>query len=251
MIVLSSDTDRTPFDVGAYASSTTYVTGRAVKKCATKIKEQIVKVAREIMNSGDNELYVQDAKVIDEKENKSVSFSEVCYHAMYTQNQFQIQADASEFVEESPPPFFASTAEVEIDKQTGDIKVLKYVSAVDCGQAINPILAEGQIEGAVANGIAYALTEQYIFSDKGNLINKNFKNYKIPVAADMPEMKTKVIESHEKSGPFGAKSVGEIGINGPMPAIANAIYDAIGVRIFDAPFTPEKIYRAFKSAKKL
>jgi len=251
MIVCSSDTDRTPFDVGAYASSTTYITGRAVKKCATKIKKQIIQVAREIMNSRDNELYIQDSKVIDEKENKSVTFSEVCYHAMYTQNQFQIQADASEFVEESPPPFFASTAEVEIDTQTGDIKLLKYVSAVDCGQAINPKLAEGQIEGAVANGIAYALTEQYIFSDKGNLINKNFKDYKIPVAGDMPVMKTKVVESHEKTGPFGAKSVGEIGINGPMPAIANAIYDAVGVRIFDAPFTPEKIYHALESANKL
>jgi len=248
MIVLSSDTDRTPFDVGAYASSTTYITGRAVKKCAAKIKEQIIQVARDIMDSGDNELIVDSAKVIDEKQNKSVTFSEVCYYSLYTHNQFQIQADASEIVKQSPPPFFASTAEVEIDTKTGDIKLLKYCSAVDCGQAINPQLAEGQIEGAVANGIAYALTEQYIFSDKGNLINKNFKNYKIPVAADMPEMKTKVVESHEKSGPFGAKSVGEIGINGPMPTIANAIFDAVGVRIFDAPFTPEKIYRAMKSA---
>ncbi|MBN2279208.1 MAG: molybdopterin-dependent oxidoreductase [Candidatus Marinimicrobia bacterium] len=251
MIVCSSDTDRTPFDVGAYASSTTYITGRAVKKCAAKIKEQIIQVAREILSSSANELIVQNSAVIDEKQNKSVTFSEICTYAIYTRNQFQIAASASEFVEESPPPFFASTAEVEIDTKTGDIKVLKYVSAVDCGQAINPQLAEGQIEGAVANGIAYALTEQYIFSDKGNLINKNFKTYKIPVAADMPEMKTKVIESHEKTGPFGAKSVGEIGINGPTPAIANAIYDAIGVRIFDAPFTSDKIYRALKSALKL
>ena len=247
-IVLSSDTDRTPFDVGAYASSTTYITGRAVKKCALKIKNQILQVATDMMNSGDNELTVESSKVFDKKQNKSVTFSEVCYYSLYTHNQFQIQANASEIVKQSPPPFIANTAEVEVDTKTGDIKLLKFVSAVDCGQAINPQLAEGQIEGAAVNGIAYAMTEQYIFSDNGNLLNKSFKNYKIPTAADLPIMKTKVIESHEKTGPFGAKSVGEIGINGPMPSIANAIFDAVGVRLFNAPFTPEKIYQAMKSA---
>ena len=137
-------------------------------------------------------------------------------------------------------------AEVEVDTKTGEVKVLEFVSAVDCGQAINPQLAEGQVEGATVNGISYAMTEEYIFSDKGNLLNKAFKSYKISTAADLPQMKTFVVESHEESGPFGAKSVSEIGINGPMPAIANAIYDAVGVRMFGAPFTPEKVYRAMQ-----
>ena len=250
-IVLSSDTDRTPFDVGAYASSTTYLTGRAVKKCAKKIKEQILSVARELLDADNSELVIKNATIIDEKQQKSVTYSEVCYYALYTHNQFQIQADASEIVKQSPPPFCAQAAEVEVDTKTGDVKVLKYVSAVDCGQAINPQLAEGQIEGAAVNGISYAMTEQYIFSEKGNLLNRNFKNYKIPVAADIPEMKTFVVESHEETGPFGAKSVGEIGINGPLPSIANAIFDAIGVRLFEAPFTPDKVYRAMESAGKL
>ncbi|MDD3095600.1 MAG: molybdopterin-dependent oxidoreductase, partial [Candidatus Marinimicrobia bacterium] len=152
---------------------------------------------------------------------------------------------------ESPPPFIAQAVEVEVDTVTGAVQVLKQVSAVDCGQAINPKLAEGQIEGAAVNGISYAMTEEYIFSGNGRMINSSFKNYKIPTAADLPEMKTVVVPSHEPSGPFGAKSVGEIGINCPMPAIANAIYDAVGVRLYEAPFTPEKVYRAIRKQQEV
>jgi CO/xanthine dehydrogenase Mo-binding subunit len=244
--VYSSDTDRTPFDVGAYASSTTYLSGRAVKKCALKIKDQILGVAVEMMNSESADLFIEDAVVYDKKQKISKSYGDICCYALYDHNQFQIQAEASEIVEQSPPPFMCQAAEVEVDTKTGAVKLLEMVSAVDCGQAINPQLAEGQVEGATVNGIAYAMTEEYIFSDKGNLLNKGFKSYKIPTAADIPIMKSFVVESHENSGPFGAKSVSEIGINGPMPAIANAIYDAIGVRMYAAPFTPEKVYRAMQ-----
>ena len=248
MIVLSSDTDRTPFDVGAYASSTTYISGGAVKKCAEKIRNQILGVAAAIMAADKNDLDLSDERVYDRKNKKSISLSDVAVHALYSENQFQIQASASNVVEQSPPPFIAQFAEVEVDKKTGKVDVIKFVSAVDCGQALNPILTEGQIEGAVVNGICYALTEEYKFSANGNLLTKHFRDYKIWTAADMPEIKTIVVDSHEESGPFGAKSVGEIGINGPMPAIANAIYDAVGVRLFEAPFTPAKVYRAMKQA---
>ena len=249
IIVYSSDTDRTPFDVGAYASSTTYLSGRAVKKCALKVKDQILTVAAEMMGSDIADLFAEDTVVYDKKQKVSKSYGDICCYALYDHNQFQIQAEASEIVEQSPPPFMCQAAEVEVDTKTGDVKVLEFVSAVDCGQAINPQLAEGQVEGATVNGIAYAMTEEYIFSEKGNLLNKGFKSYKIPTAADIPIMKSFVVESHEESGPFGAKSVSEIGINGPMPAIANAIYDAIGVRMFAAPFTPEKVYRAMQKQK--
>ncbi|MBN2780443.1 MAG: molybdopterin-dependent oxidoreductase, partial [Candidatus Marinimicrobia bacterium] len=250
IIPYSSDTDRTPFDVGAYASSTTYLSGRAVKKCAEKVKDQIMKVAAEMMGSDPENLTLEPSEVCDKKQNKTIGYNDICCYALYTKNQFQIQAEASEVVEQSPPPFMAQAAEVEVDTRTGEIRVLEFVSAVDCGQAINPQLAEGQVEGAAVNGISYALTEGYVFSDKGVLLNKNFRSYKIATAADIPRMKTFVVESHEASGPFGAKSVSEIGINGPMPAIANAIYDAVGVRLFEAPFTPEKIFRALESAGK-
>ncbi|MDD3965732.1 MAG: molybdopterin cofactor-binding domain-containing protein [Candidatus Neomarinimicrobiota bacterium] len=251
MIVLSSDTDRTPFDVGAYASSTTYISGRAVRKCAEKILEQIIGVAAEMLETSSDKLKLSHAGVKDPASGKRIGYPEICQYAMYSANQFQIQAVASEFVEESPPPFIAQAVEVEVDTVTGAVQVLKLVSAVDCGQAINPKLAEGQIEGAAVNGISYAMTEEYIFSGNGRMINSSFKNYKIPTAADLPEMKTVVVPSHEPSGPFGAKSVGEIGINCPMPAIANAIYDAVGVRLYEAPFTPEKVYRAIRKQQEV
>ncbi|MEA3500597.1 MAG: molybdopterin cofactor-binding domain-containing protein [Candidatus Marinimicrobia bacterium] len=242
IIVFSSDTDWTPFDVGAYASSTTYVSGTAVKKCAEKIKKQILEVATQMLDTKEKNLSVADEKITDTTTNQSVTLGEIGEYTLYTKDQFQVQASASNVPKLSPPPFIAQFAEVEVDKKTGEIKIIKFVSAVDCGVALNPKLAEGQIEGAAVNGICYALTENYKFSKSGKLTNQTFNDYKIWTANDLPEMKTIIVESDEKTGPFGAKSVGEIGINGPLPAIANAIYDAVGVRLYHAPFTAEKIY---------
>ena len=124
--------------------------------------------------------------------------------------------------------------------------MFSFSPAVDCGRAINPRLAEGQVEGATINGISYALHENYIFSDKGRMMNDSFWDYKIFTAPDIPEIHTIVVDSEEQTGPYGAKSVSEIGLNGPAPAIANAIYDAIGIRLFKTPFTPDKILRELK-----
>jgi len=243
IIVLSSDTDRTPFDVGAYASSTTYVSGAAVKKCAQKIKEQITGAAANILESGDVKLKLENGKVINPENGKECSFGEIAGDTLYGKQLSQIQAEASFTGDQSPPPFIAQFAEVEVDKKTGKVKVIKFVSAVDCGQAINPKLAEGQIEGAAVNGMTYALFENFHFSSKGNLTNASFWDYKIWRSNDIPEMETLIVDSEEKTGPFGAKSVAEIGINCPAPAIANAIYDAVGIRMRETPFTPEKIYK--------
>ncbi len=243
-IVLSSDTDITPFDVGAYASSTTYVSGNAVRKCAEKIGKQIKAVAGEMLDADVENLILTDGKVVEIQSKREVSFAQICRYALYTANQFQIQASASHYGTESPPPFAAQFAEVDVDTRTGKVDVVKFVSAVDCGQPIHPKLAEGQVEGAVVNGISYALCEEYLFDSKGRMTNDSFRDYKIYTALDIPELITILADSHEETGPFGAKSVGEIAINGPMPAIANAIYDAVGVRMFDAPFTPEKVLRA-------
>lgn len=251
IIVLSSDTDRTPFDVGAYASSTTYISGRAVKKCAEKIREQIFDVAVTMKGWNRKDLVLAEESVKNRKTGEAVSLSDIAIFALYTQDQFQIQASASHTAPESPPPFIAHFVELDVDKRTGKVDLIRVVTAVDCGQAINPVLAEGQVEGAVVNGLSYAMAEKYVFTSKGNLINAHFKDYKIFTAADLPEMKTHIVESHEVTGPFGAKSVAEIGINVSMPAIANAIYDAVGVRLFQAPFTPDKVYTALKKAGKL
>ncbi len=247
MIVLSSDTDLTPFDVGAYASSTTYVSGSAVKKCAEKIRKDILEVASQMLGEEVSGLKVKEGTVVSGKTGESVSYSDICTYSLYQGGQHQIQAEASSVMPESPPPFIAQFAEVAVDVETGKVKPLRFVSAVDCGQAINPVLAEGQVEGAVVNGISYALTEEYRFDKKGRMVNPSFGNYKIFTAPDIPEIKTILVESYEETGPFGAKSVGEIAINGPAPAIANAIYDAVGVRLFETPFTPERVFKALKS----
>lgn len=250
IIIYSSDTDMTPFDVGAYASSTTYLSGMAVKKVAEDLKVQILKVATKMLEAEPGEVQLNNKSVIH-PDGESVSFSEVCKYALYSEDQFQIQASASHVSDESPPPFAAHFAEVEVDTETGQVKVVKYVAAVDCGTPINPRLAEGQTEGAVMNGLSYALTEEFIFNDKGRMLNASFDDYKLFTTLDMPEMKTILVETYDPAGPFGAKSVAEISINGPIPAIANAIYDAVGVRLYKAPFTPERVFNAIKKKEKL
>ncbi len=245
-IVKSSDTDNTPFDVGAYASSTTYVSGGAVKKCAEKIAEQIMTFGAEILEVPKDQVEIIEGSVVDMKSDKSVSFEKIGYYSFYTHNQRQIQAEASHVGQESPPPFAAAFADVDVDTRTGKVYVRRFVTAVDCGQPINPTFVEGQIEGAALNGISYALTEDYILDSKGRMKNPTLWDYKIYTTMDMPELKSIVVPTHEKSAPFGVKSVGEIGINGPLPAIANAIYDAVGVRMFETPFTPEKVWKRMK-----
>ena len=248
IIVRSSDTDITPFDVGAYASSTTYLSGEAVRRCAEDIKGQILKVAGEIIGESPDGLDMYEGIVSGK--NGKVSFRDIALYSLYQKNQFQIQATASAIVHQSPPPFIAQFAEVEVDVKTGIVKVRKFVSAVDCGTPINPRLAEGQVEGAVLNGISYALVEDYLFDEKGRMTNPNFRDYKIFTTLDLPEIITIIVNSYEETGPFGAKSIAEVGINGPIPAIANAIYDAIGVRVYHAPFTPERVFRAIRESGK-
>jgi len=249
IIVLSSDTDLTPFDTGAYASSTTYVSGRAVQECAAELRKKIVGAAAEHLGGKPERLRTGSGRVTDPGSGKFVSYEEIALTALYQKNQFQPQASASFTPSESPPPFIAQFAEVTVDTKTGAVEVKKFVSCADCGVAINPRLAEGQIEGSVINGISYALTEQYRFDRSGRMTNPSFWDYKIYTAADVPEIVTILTGSYEETGPFGAKSIGEIAINGPAPAIANAIYDAVGVRIFDLPITPQKVWKKLREAQ--
>ncbi|MGC9366719.1 MAG: xanthine dehydrogenase family protein molybdopterin-binding subunit [bacterium] len=250
LIVLSSDTDTTPFDVGAYASSTTYISGNAVRKCAEKIKTKLISAGAELLQVQPQQVSLENQAVVCRKDKRRCSYEEIARYSLYSENQHQIQATASNFSNQSPPPFIAQFAEVEINPFTGELKLLNFVSAVDCGQPINPLLVEGQVEGAVVNGISYALTEQYKFSSAGRMQNANFKYYHLFRTPDLCKIKTIIVNSYEQSGPFGAKSIGEIAINGPMPAIANAIFDAVGIRLYQSPFTPEKIYQAIHCCHK-
>lgn len=245
ILVYSSDTDFTPFDKGAYASSTTYISGGAVLKAAESIKQKILQVAAEILQEPIDNFTCKDATVISSS-GKSVRYHDIINRALYTANQFQIEAEASHMSYASPPPFAAHFAEVAVDTETGSVQILNYIAAVDCGIPINPKLAEGQIEGAVLNGIGHTLSEQMVFRSNGRMINPSFHDYRIFSTLDVPPIKTILVPTNEPSGPYGAKSVAEIGINGPLPTIANAIYDACGIKLRKPPFTPEKVLAALK-----
>jgi len=247
IVVYSSDTDFTPFDTGAYASSTTYVTGKAVERAALEVAEQIRRVGAAMLKADAAGLALGDGRVTA-ADGRSVTLAEVCTRAYYGADQFQIGATASCVPEESPPPFLASFAEVAVDVETGQVRLLDYVAAVDCGTPINPRMAEGQVEGAVANGIGYALTEEYLFTAGGKVRNADLSRYKIPGTLDLPPIRVILVDSYEPTGPMGAKSIAEIGINGPAPSIANAIYHAVGLRLTRTPFTPERVWRALREA---
>jgi len=249
IIIYSSDTDFTPFDVGAYASSTTYISGGAVKKAAETVRRQILSVAAEILSEKIENLFCDAGHVVSRKTKKKLSYRAISLRSLYSRNQFQIQATESHVSYVSPPPFAAHFCKVAVDTETGLVKLLTYVMVVDCGVAIHPRLAEGQAEGAAMNGISYALTEEFIFNARGAMVNASFLDYKLFSTRDLPDMKTILVPSYEPTGPFGAKSIAEININGPAPAIGNAIKNACGIRLKAIPFTPEKVLRVLRSAK--
>ncbi len=245
ILVYSSDTDMTPFDVGAYASSTTYLSGEAVRKTGLKVREQIQAAAASMLGIPAEEVTMGEGRALGG--GKELTYKQIALHSLYIKDQHQIGHMGSAISHVSPPPFSAHFVEAEVDTRTGKVKLIKYVSAVDCGTAINPKLAEGQIEGAVVNGIGYAMTEEMIFSAKGRCLNPSLRYYKIPGPTDLPELVTILVPTYEPSGPYGAKSVSEICINGPLPAISNAIFDACGARLLNSPYTAEKVWRAINS----
>lgn len=242
VLLYAADTDLTPFDVGAYASSVTYVSGNAVQRAAQDALRQVLATASRLMNVPVDRLRCHDNRVESETGTQR-DLAEVAMHAMYHE-MTQIHGTASFCIPDSPPPFAAQFAEVEVDTGTGRIRVVQFVSAVDCGTAIHPLQVEGQIEGAVAMGIGYALCEEMVYDATGRLQNADLVDYKLVHADDMPEMKTLIVQSYEPTGPFGAKSVAEVPTNGPAPAIANAVLHATGVRIADLPLTPDRVLRA-------
>ena len=238
IIVYSSDTDMTPFDTGAYASSTTYISGAAVKKAAEQCKEMILAQGRLLLE--DSEAAISGTNVIG-KNGATISYGDICTKSFYTDAQKQIMGTASHMSYDSPPPFNATFAEVEVDTLTGIVRVKRIVSITDAGQIINPKMAEGQIEGGIPQAMGMALTEFTPFDEKGRFLNLDFNSYHIYAATDMPELVVGFAESHEPTGPYGAKAVAEIPINAPAPAIANAVYNAVGVRIRHLPIRPDAI----------
>lgn len=248
ILIRSGDTDDISFDYGAYASSTAYITGACVLKAAEDARQQIVAVAGRMMDEDPQGLLVHDCTVTA-LNGKSVTLQEVAMECLYGEHKTLIMGRGSHATKESPPPFVAMFAEVEVDTETGRVRPVQIVTAVDVGKALNPDICEGQVEGAVAQGLGYALTEEIIIGPEGNVLNPSFMDYKIFCSDDMPELTTILVEAAEPTGPFGAKSVAEIAINGPAPAISNAIYNAVGIRLHSLPMTAEKVLAALDAQR--
>ncbi|MFA5697943.1 MAG: molybdopterin cofactor-binding domain-containing protein, partial [Candidatus Izemoplasmatales bacterium] len=252
IIVTSSDTDLTPFDTGAYASSTTYVSGNAVVNAAKAMKLLLIEEAAKILKINKDKIIFDGSSFSDSEGKIKISLADLSNRLYYNENQKQLATTGSFVGHKSPPPFMAGFAEVEIDIKTGETSVINYVSVVDCGTTINPKLAQGQVEGGIVQGIGMALYEEVNVAKSGKLITNSFLSYKIPTRLEIKNLVTEFADSYEESGPFGAKSVAEIGIDTPPAAIMNAIYNAIGVRINVLPATPEKIWMGInKKEKKL
>lgn len=257
VIIYSSDTDMTPFDTGAYASSTTYISGTAVKKAAEQVADQIRERAALMLNeavSGQqsavspHEIRLENKRAIA-PDGRSVSMEAIALHSLHQQDQRQIMATASYVSMDSPPPFAGQFAEVEVDTETGQVTVTKLVMAVDAGVPINPITASGQVEGGMVQALGYGHCEEMAYDIHGNLLNDEFGPYKIYRADEMPWMQAILVQTNEPSGPFGAKAIAEIPKDGVAPAIANAIFDATGVRLRRIPFTPQRVYNYLQQAK--
>ena len=243
IVVFSVDTDISPYDSGSYASSTTYTTGVAVMKACKELRGKICEVGAQMLGTDVDKVAFDGSYVFvdeDEEEEKKVSLEQVALKGTFF-NNIELQVVKQHSSPLSPPPFMVGMAEVEVDTETGEVDVLDYVAVVDCGTPINPNLARVQTEGGIAQGIGMALFEDVQYTDKGKIRNNSFMQYKIPTRMDIGKIRVDFESSYEESGPFGAKSIGELVIDTPCPALAEAIYNATGVRVRELPITPEKI----------
>jgi len=251
--VITGDTDITLFDIGSHASRSTYVIGNAVVNAGQKIRQMILERAARRLQVQVNSLDIREGQIyVRSAPERGMAVAEISHDAIYdygTTGQ-HLMAVGSFQSGSHCPNFQAGFTEIEVDTETGVIKVNRYVLAHDIGRAINPMIVEGQLEGGVAQGIGYALTEDLVVDKKtGDTLSDSFATYKIPSTLDMPEIEIILVEEPAPSGPYGAKGVGEPGMVNVAPSIANALYDAVGVRINSLPMTPEKVLGALKAEK--
>lgn len=248
---LSADTDWSPYDSGSYASSTTYVTGKATEKCALELRGKICALGAKLLGCDQEQVSFDGREVrVEEGENagKTISLSDIATASM-NGNSIELQATVTHSSEISPPPYMVGAAEIEVDTETGEVTLLDYAAAVDCGTPINPNLTRVQAEGGIAQGIGMTLTESVTYDDRGYPMENSLFQYKIPARVDIGKIRVEFENSYEGEGPFGAKSIGEVVINTPLPAISDAIRNAVGKRFYELPITPEKIAMAAMEQK--
>ena len=238
--VFGADTDASPYDSGSYASSTTYITGMATQHAAMKLRENIIKIAAGMLGCTEEDLEFDGGKVYRLDGTASVSLSDISTKSQVN-NTIPVDVTATYSSPVSPPPYMAGMVEIELDKETGSIEILDYQAVIDCGIPVNPNLARVQAEGGIGQGIGMALYENVTYDADGRIAENSLMQYKIPTREDIRNVHVEFETSYEPTGPFGVKSIGEIVINTPAPALAHAIYRATGVWHRTVPFTPEKI----------
>ncbi|MFC2030534.1 molybdopterin-dependent oxidoreductase [Chloroflexota bacterium] len=249
LIVYSSDTDFTPFDVGAYASSTTYISGGAVRNAAIKTADMIKSHAATMLGlEGGEGMELRDRQVFA-PDGRSLTLEAVALSSLHQQDQHQIIASASHMSYESPPPFAAQFIELAVDTETGQITVERVVMAVDAGRVINPITASGQVEGGLQQVLGFAHCEEMVYDEKGRMVNARLGPYHTYKSNEMPDLEVIFVQTDEPTGPFGAKSISEIVMDGIAPAMADAVHDATGVWLRELPMTPERVWRSLKQAE--
>ncbi|MBI4719700.1 MAG: molybdopterin-dependent oxidoreductase, partial [Chitinivibrionia bacterium] len=257
--IVNNDTDVCPWDVGVHASRTTFIAGNSALGAAKKIREQIFEIAGPALGEDPTNLEMEKGVIFSKLDKeKNMALGKILRKSHYTPGGRMLTA---EYFYDPPNENFdrdfkgnlsvsyaygAHGVEVEVDKETGQVKIINYIAAHDVGKALNPMLLEGQISGGGVMGLGYAMSENMVYKE-GRLMNANFLDYKLLTAKDVPKMEAVIVETDEKDGPYGAKGIGEPGLVPTAPAIANAIYDAVGVRIKDLPITPEKVLAALKA----
>ena len=241
--VFGADTDISPYDSGSYASSTTYVTGKAVEKCALELKSRIEKLGAKLLKCDVDDVTYENKLVRCDSTGETVSLADISTASMCG-NDISLSVTYTHSSPISPPPYMVGAAEVEVDLLTGESKVIEYDACVDCGTPVNPNLARVQAEGGILQGIGMTMSENITYSDKGKLYENSFLQYKIPSRMDIGHINVDFESSYESAGPFGAKSIGEVVINTPLPAITDALSHAAGKRFYTLPITPEQIAMA-------
>ncbi|MEE8120009.1 MAG: molybdopterin cofactor-binding domain-containing protein, partial [Anaerolineales bacterium] len=251
IIVYSSDTDFTPFDKGAYASSTTYISGAAVVGAAQKVSDRIRRRAARMLGTEKKVIPLDEIVLRDRcawsPDGRSVTLEEIALNALHHEDQEQIMGVASFVSPVAPPPFAAQFAEVTVDVETGQVIVDNLLMAVDSGVIVNPLTASGQVEGGMTQALGYAVCEEMLYDEEGRPREVDFRDYHIFAAHEMPDLQTIFVETFEPSHPFGVKAVAEIPMDGVAPAVGNAVMDACGADVLVAPITPERVWTALKS----
>lgn len=258
VIMVTADTERTPYDIGSVASRVTYIVGNAVKRAAEEAKTVLLQAAAELLEASPDDLDVSDNRIyVRGAADHAISVAEAAQTAYFRQGKVPqgagsynpettfLDPETGQGIPYEEYVYATQIAEVEVDTETGEVTVLRVIAVHDCGRAINPLLLEGQIEGGVTMGIGFGLYEE-IVQEGGEVKNPQFTDYVLPTALDVPPIEVALVEKPAPKGPFGAKGVAEASPLPTAPAIANAIYDAVGVRIRDLPITPEKVLAALR-----